>query len=182
MLAALRDDMMQPEVVEVFVAEYIRERNRLSRQRDASRDERDAELRGVTAGVERLKAAILNGVDASLFAVGLTRMGRRKAKLEAEMAACAEDVVPALLHPRLAQLYRDKVERLLQAFDAEGTRSEAQEIVRSLIDAVAMTPEDGVLNAEVKSDLTTTLALASETKQQIKLVAGTGFEPVTFRL
>ena len=75
-LAALRDDMMQPEVVEVFVAEYIRERNRLSRQRDASRDERDAELRGVTAGVERLKAAILNGVDASLLAVELNRMGR----------------------------------------------------------------------------------------------------------
>ncbi len=185
-LVALRDDMMQPEVVEVFVAEYIRERNRLSRQRDASRDERDAELRGVTAGVERLKAAILNGVDASLFAAELNRMGRRKAELEAEMAAGVGEAIPALLHPRLAQAYRGKVERLLQAFDEEDSRSEAQEIIRSLIDAVVMTPEDGVLNAEVKGDLATMLVLAAETKkapkadafevQQVKMVAGTGFD------
>lgn len=191
-LAALRDDMMQPEVVEAFVAEYIRERNRLSKQRDASRDERDAELRALTAGVERLKAAILKGVDAALFADELNRMGRRKADLEVEMAAHADETTHALLHPRLAQVYRGKVERLLQAFDTEGGHSEAQEIIRGLIDAVVMTPVDGVLHAEVKGDLATMLVLASETKktpkadafevQQVKLVAGTGFEPVTFRL
>ena len=191
-LAAVRDDMMQPEAVAVFVAEYIRERNRLSMQRDASRAEHDAELRAVTAGFERLKAAILNGVDASLFAAELNRMGRRKAELEAEMAASAEEAAPALRHPRLAQVCRGKVEGLLQAFQAEGARSEAQEIIRSLIDPVVMTPKDGELHAEVKGDLATMLVLASETKktpkadasevQQVKLVAGTGFEPVTFRL
>lgn len=36
----LRGDMMQTGVVEVFVAEHIRERNRLSTQRDASRGKR----------------------------------------------------------------------------------------------------------------------------------------------
>ncbi len=191
-LAALRDDMMQPDVVEAFVAEYVTERNRLSKQRDASRDERQAELRNVTAGVERLKAAILKGVDASLVADELNRLGRRKADLEAEMAASADDVPPALLHPRLAQIYRGKIERLLDAFEVEGNRSEAQEIIRSLIDAVVVTPVDGVLEAEVKGDLATMLVLAAETKkapnagafeaEQIKMVAGTGFEPVTFRL
>jgi site-specific DNA recombinase len=55
-----------------------------------------------------------------------------------------------------------------------------------------MTPVDGVLHAEVKGDLATMLVLASETKKapkadafevrQVKMVAGTGFEPVTFRL
>jgi site-specific DNA recombinase len=75
---------------------------------------------------------------------------------------------------------------------SEGNRSEAQEIIRSLIDAVVVTPVDGVLEAEVKGDLATMLVLAAETKkapnagafeaEQIKMVAGTGFEPVTFRL
>ena len=191
-LTALRDDMMQPNVVEAFVAEYISERNRLSKQQDASRDERKAELRDVTAGVDRLKAAILKGVDASLVADELNRMGRRKADLEAEMVAGADELPPALLHPRLAQAYRGKIERLLNAFEAESGRSEAQEIIRSLIDAVVMTPVNGVLHAEVKGDLATMLVLAAETKktpkadafevQQVKLVAGTGFEPVTFRL
>ncbi|TPG10445.1 hypothetical protein EAH84_12740 [Sphingomonas oligophenolica] len=191
-LTALRDDMMQPDVVEAFVAEYIIERNRLSKQRDSSRDERKAELRDVTAGVDRLKAAILKGVDASLVADELNRMGRRKADLEAELAAGADAVPPALLHPRLAQVYRGKIERLLDAFEAESGRSEAQELIRSLIDAVVMTPVDGVLHAEVRGDLATMLILASETKKapkadafevrQVKMVAGTGFEPVTFRL
>lgn len=164
----------------------IRERNRLSKQRDASRDERDAELRALTAGVERLKAAILKGIDAALVTDELNRMGRRKADLEVEMAAHADETPHALLHPRLAQVYRGKIERLLQAFDTEGGHSEAQEIIRGLIDAVVMTPVDGVLHAEVKRDLATMLVLASETEktskadalevQQVKLVAGTGFD------
>ena len=103
-LAALRDDMMQPDIVEAFVAEYITQRNRLSNQRDTCRDRRQAELRNVTPGVERLKAAILKGVDASLVADELNRLGRRKADLGAEMAARTNDVPPALLHPRLAQI------------------------------------------------------------------------------
>ncbi|MGK3774169.1 hypothetical protein ABI025_15100, partial [Enterococcus faecium] len=88
--------------VEAFIDEYIRERNRLSRQRSDARDERDAELRELTAGVERLKTAILKGVDPSLFATELNRMGRRKSELEAELAAVADVTPPALLHPRLA--------------------------------------------------------------------------------
>jgi hypothetical protein len=63
----------------------------------------------VTAGVDRLKAAILKGVDTSLVADELSRMGRRKANLEADMVAGADEVPPALLHPRLAQAYRGKV-------------------------------------------------------------------------
>ena len=59
----------------------------------------------------------------------------------------------------LAQAYRSKVERLLQAFDEEDSRSEAQELIRSLIDAVVLTPVDGVLHAEVKGDLATMLVL-----------------------
>lgn len=186
MLAALRDEMMQPEVVEAFVAEYIRERNRLSRQRDAVRDERDAELREVTAGVERLKAAILKGVDASLFAAELNRMGRRKAELEAETSIAADETPPALLHPWLARVYRGKIEHLLDAFETGGRRGEAQEIIRGLIDAVVMMPQDGVLHAEVRGDLATMLVLASETRRaseaeasearQVKMVAGTRTE------
>ena len=191
-LAALRDDMMRPETVEAFIAEYIAERNRLANRRDAAREDREAELREVTAGVARLTAAILKGVDPSLFADDLNRMGRRKLELERELAKTTPETSPALLHPRLAQVYRRKVERLLEAFEDEGARQEAQEIIRSLIDAVVMTPVDGALQAEVKGDLATMLVLASETRRapeaqasearQVKMVAGTGFEPVTFRL
>ena len=106
--------------------------------------------------------------------------------------AGADDIPSALLHPRLAQIYRGKIERLLGAFESESGRSEAQEIIRSLIDAMVVTPVDGVLRAEVKGDLATMLVLVSDKKKapdagafeadEVRLVAGTGFEPVTFRL
>ena len=191
-LAALRDDMMQPYIVEAFITKYIAERNRLANQRDAAPEDRDAELREVTAGVARLTAAILKGVDASLFADDLNRIGRRKAELERELAASRDETRPALLHPRLPQIYRHKVTRLLEAFESEDHRNEAQEILRGLIDAIIVTPVDSALRIDVKGDLATMLVLASEMRRtpeadasearQVKMVAGTGFEPVTFRL
>ncbi len=98
-LAAMRDDQMQPEVAEAFVAEYVAARNRLSNQRDASRTEREAELRKVSAGVARLTAAILKGVDAALFADELNCLGRRKAELARKLVTSREETAPALLHP-----------------------------------------------------------------------------------
>ena len=191
-LAAMRDDLMQPEVVEAFVAEYIAEQNRLANQREAGRTEREAELREVSAGVARLTAAILKGVDAALFADELNRLGRRKAELGRELSMSREEAAPALLHPRLAQVYRGKIERLLDAFESDGARTEAQEILRGLIDTIVLTPVDGMLRAEMKGDLAAMLVLVSETHKapkadasevrQVKVVAGTGFEPVTFRL
>lgn len=118
-----------------------------------------------------------------MFADDLNRLGRRKAELEREVAAPRDMTIPALLHPRLAQVYRHKIERLLEAFSTECARHEARETVRGLIDAVMLTPRDGVLHAEVKGDLATMLILASGThqpleaeasaSQQVKLVAGT---------
>jgi|GEM_PF-4689463 len=77
-------------------------------------------------GVDRVKAAVVKSMDASLVADELNRLGRRKADLEAEMAAGANDIPPALQHPRLAQICRDKIERLLDTFEAEGSRAQAQ--------------------------------------------------------
>jgi site-specific DNA recombinase len=105
-LATLQDEMMQPDVVEAFVAEYIAESNRMARRNDSERAER--ERKEVGAGITRLTAAVLKGVDAALLAEDLNRLGRRKAVLEADLAGPAPETRPALLHPRLAQVYRPK--------------------------------------------------------------------------
>ena len=66
--------------------------------------------------------------------------------------------------------------------------------MRALIEAVVLTPEDGHLVIDLRIELASMLELCAgaETQKasaevteealQIKLVAGTGFEPVTFRL
>jgi site-specific DNA recombinase len=63
-------------------------------------------------------------------------------------------------------------------------------VLRSLIEEVRLVPEDGVLQIEIAGALAGMLALADGRKpaslgsglSQVTLVAGIGFEPMTFRL
>ena len=76
-------------------------------------------------------------------------------------------------------------------------RKDAAEIrdhVRGLIEAIVLTPAEGVLRVEIRGALATSLALTSAANgkgidrqvdalcAQVKMVAGIGFEPMTFRL
>ena len=69
-------------------------------------------------------------------------------------------------------------------------------MIRSLVSEIVLTPEGGALQIDVRGDLAGILTIAAAGKQknpphagagsgggsQVKMVAGTGFEPVTFRL
>jgi site-specific DNA recombinase len=70
---------------------------------------------------------------------------------------------------------------------------EAFELVRSLIDEIRLVPEYGRLRVERRGELAGILAPSAAGKkpgggdaaglaEQIKMVAGVGFEPTTFRL
>ena len=69
------------------------------------------------------------------------------------------------------------------------------EQVRALVEEITLTPEADGLRIDIKGELAGILQLASAQKataasqvgsgrlaEQVKMVAGTGFEPVTFRL
>jgi site-specific DNA recombinase len=91
-------------------------------------------------------------------------------------------------------VYRERVSELiaeLQAEDSDGLRTR----LRTLVDEIRLVPADGGLRVEVRGALGGILRLASGDAPgqlagtvpdmfglQIKLDAGTGFEPVTFRL
>ena len=59
-----------------------------------------------------------------------------------------------LLHPALARIYRDTVERLEALLRQPDSGREALELIRSLIDAITLTPVDGTLKIELRGDLT----------------------------
>jgi hypothetical protein len=59
------------------------------------------------------------------------------------------DEPPPLLHPGMADLYRQKVTDLAQALEHPDTRTEAAEAIRGLIDAIVLTPTAGALEAHV---------------------------------
>ena len=64
----------------------------------------------------------------------LLALEERKVELAAEIKAAPAPV--QRLHPRLADLYRYKVERLQDSLNAEATRAEAAEALRALIDEI----------------------------------------------
>jgi site-specific DNA recombinase len=99
---------------------------------------------------------------------------------------------PLLLHPEMANFYRIQVAELYGALqeEAEAKRLKAGEVLRSPVKEIILTPEDSELQIDVRGDLAGILAVSLKSKtpassargSQFEMVAGTGFEPVTFRL
>jgi site-specific DNA recombinase len=119
----------------------------------------------------------------------LIGIGNRRSELETQLKVADEP--PPLLHPSMADLYKSKVEELAAALQREDTRLEASEMLRGLIEAIVLTPQDGQLRIELRGNLAAMLAAAQQTKRSpetgdlfvpIQLVAGAGFEPATFGL
>jgi hypothetical protein len=71
----------------------------------------------------------------------------RREELEARLASADEP--PPLLHPSMANLYRERVAALAEALEHPDTRTEAVEAIRGLIDAIVLTPVEGALEAFV---------------------------------
>ena len=99
--------------------------------------------------------------------------------------------MPELLHPRMSDIYREKVGNLCLALESEETRTGARDAIRALIEAIMLEPDGDQLKITLKGDLAGMLSAARDTKRspdtgdlmvQIKLVAGAGFEPATFGL
>ena len=146
----------------------------------------------------KLVDALMAGVPAASVREKMTLLEARKLLLERELASSQ---APAIrLHPGLAQLYRNRVAELTRLLGQDDA-AEARDLIRGLVDEIRLVPEGGILRIEVRGALGAILALAESamtvqthrnTKrpgnvaeaflEQIKLDAGTGFEPVTFRL
>jgi site-specific DNA recombinase len=83
----------------------------------------------------------------------------RQAGLARELAGLKEE--PVRLHPNLADLYRRKVATLHDLLGSDATRTEAVEIIRSLVDRVTFrATADGALEVELVGHLARMVHLA----------------------
>ena len=89
--------------------------------------------------------------------------------------------MPELLHPRMADVYREKVGSLCLALQNEDSRTGATEAIRALVEAIVLEPDGDQLQITLKGDLAAMLSAARDSKRspdtgdllvQIKLVAG----------
>jgi site-specific DNA recombinase len=194
-LGALRERLMDPELFREFVADFTATWNRLQAEASAGLVGRRQELARIVGQIERAVDAIVAGTASAALKGRLEDLERRKAALEDELAG-AEAPAPRL-HPSLADLYRERIADLARVLAADDA-AETREVVRGLVEAIRLIPEGERLRIEVRGELGAILRLAEGARdarngkrpgfgaealiEQIKMDAGTGFEPVTFRL
>jgi site-specific DNA recombinase len=195
-LEGLKERLLAPDLVAEFIREFQEVVGREREERKAQVRQREKKR----AEVERKIAGLMKAIEDGLYEPS---MKDRMKALQAEREALAAEPDTAsthdldvLMHPRLPELYRRKVaelERVLEGPD----RAEAMDLIRSMIDRVDITPraDGGGVDAVLHGDLAAILAACGEAGDkrklpgaverpgsQLSVVAGTGFEPVTFRL
>ena len=189
-LDCLKTRLMEPALFEEFTREFIAEVNRIRSEASSARIAMRRELERVDRQIKRLVDAILDGADATSINAKLKALEVEQARLKSELALSSDE--QPLLHPNLASIYRARVEVLSDLIRSDTDR-EAIELLRSIIEEVRVSPNDGgEYRLEVRGELGGILALsqgaknsaetAAERALQIKVVAGAGFEPTTFRL
>jgi site-specific DNA recombinase len=184
-LTGLKDRLMEPHLVEEFIGAYHKEINANAAGQTAMRDRIQKELNKVSKRLDALIEAMADGYRSDTLQEKLSDLEATKTGLQAELAAPPPS--PVRFHPKLAEVYRQKVEELTEALADPSIRDEAFSIIRGLIQEVVISPRDsGSFEVELVGEITKMLALpdgrASFDDSSVKVVAGVGFEPTTFRL
>ena len=207
-LSGLKDRLLAPELVAEFVRSFAEEMATLQREAAGQQGRLQQDLADVERRLQGVLRAVENGAWNPTLHARLSELEANKTELLAGIAAA--DPIPAVcLHPASAEIYRSKVATLEASLNAPEIKQEAAEVLRSLIEQVVLTPDATAPNglaAELFGDLAMILALAgspaisgpasragtsrgherppgtSVLGGQLSVVAGIGFEPMTFRL
>jgi site-specific DNA recombinase len=188
-LRALQDKLLRQDLFEEFCDEFTREMNRLRLEHRAGLSAAEREIERIEVRRKKLIEMVMDGVPPAEVKDEMIANAARREELKTGLAAADEP--PPLLHPGMADLYRQKVTALAQALEQTETRTEASEALRGLIDAIVLMPNQGELQIELKGNLAAMLGAAQNAKRspetgdlslQVVMVAGAGFEPATFGL
>lgn len=184
-LGLLRDRLMQPEAVALFIKAVAEETNERNSTASADRSRMSSERAALARKLEGLYDAIADGLRTPGLKSKLEDLEAKLAQIDASLIAPAPTTVR--LHPNLSEMYRKKVAELAVTFSDPEIRTQALEAIRGLIESVTvqMTAEGTTL--ELKGALTAMVGLAQgQTAKSpqlsglddssVKVVAGTGFE------
>ncbi len=186
-LDLLRNRLMQPDAVAEFVRAFSAEMNAQRGDDSAARSRQEAERAALKRKLDGLYDAIAEGLRTPGLKDKLEGLEARVTALDEALAAPAPS--PVRLHPNLSELYRRKVTELAATLTDPGIRVQALEVVRGLIEGVTVHVDaDDAVTLDLEGALTAMLSLAQPDAGRalgdgsVKVVAGVGFEPTTFRL
>jgi site-specific DNA recombinase len=168
-LSGLRTHLMEPGLFKEFCEEFTREVNRARIERGGEIVAWSKELERVQRDLDRAVQAILDGVPGAQLKDKIGNLEARKAELT-ELLANAEEP-PPLLHPNMAEIYRQRISTLYERLRDEGARAEAAEMLRTLVDRITLLPEGSELTIVLRGDLAAILTFATGKKKPDALSA-----------
>jgi site-specific DNA recombinase len=142
-MVALKERLMAPELVEAFARAYVEEVNAANRDRGARRAGLEARHAKLDRQVRNFLDLIKEGHGSPAMVADLREIERQRAALAEEIAATGVPEAMPMLHPRLPELYRRRVEVLEQALIDPTTAMAATEALRGLINAILIHPGEG---------------------------------------
>jgi site-specific DNA recombinase len=207
-LVGLKERLLVPELVEEFVRSYVIEIQTANRERGARTAKLAQEQARLGRQVQNFLDLIKEGHGSGAMVAELRKVEARQAELAAEIVTAEQPEPVPVPHPNLPALYRRRVEALEEALADPETAMAATEALRELIEAILVFPGErrGEVSLSLSGDLAAflhageaagsgTVLLAQNGKTPAthwsygrfgevlgSLDAGTGFEPVTFRL
>ncbi len=201
-LGALRCTLVRPEVIAAAlekVQEALAEsqKDKLNRRLALQR-----EVNGIADKIEGVMQSIERGLGNKAVGERLEKLQSRQAEVEAELQMVQAPAPVPRLSARGIELYQEKVANLEASLNDPRVKQEAGEALRTLIEKIVLTPDPTALDglaAELHGDLATILNLSEPAPSsgrinnkkapgtsvpgaQLSVVAGIGFEPMTFRL
>jgi site-specific DNA recombinase len=197
-LAGLKDRMMAPEMAAEAMRAYAEETNRLNRERRASGEGHRSELAKIRRTLKQMLGVIEEGGHTRGMTDRMRELEAREDVLKELLAQEPTDI--PVIHPNISGIYRKKVERLTEALNNPEDRNEAAEAIRALVEKITLRPgpNRGEIDATLHGELGTILgwieakAIGKTRKREtpaafatgvsVSVVAGIGFEPMTFRL
>jgi site-specific DNA recombinase len=192
-LAGLKDKLMAPQVAAEAMRTYQEERNRINRDRRLSGDQDRRALEKAEKSIKEIVSAIEEGGFSRALGSRLGDLEKERDELQERLAESPLDVPD--LHPNISEHYRRKIEHLIAALASPDLTPDAGEAIRSLVERVTLTPgaNRGEIMATLQGDLVTILEWTQRSNPKnktdtagsrvsVSVVAGRGYEPLTFRL
>ena len=195
-LSALQHNLMAPELVVEFISAFNQEVNRGRANAELDRQSARRRLCEVQGKLDGLITAIAEGIRSPGLQQRLDSLEAEKRKLDIQLSL--PKPTPVRIHPNLAELYKKKIEKLHEALLSADTRASALELLRSIVEKIVVHPRgNGVFEIELIGEIANMVEIAIENergagnkrtalseaeRRSVKVVAGAGFEPTTFRL
>ena len=190
----IKEGLLHPELVETYKEEWRAEIARAAQDHTAVVEECEREL----AGIDRKIAGIMRAIEDGLYSPEMkSRMAELQAVRERLNAVPAGQVtaLPTIPEPDLLDDYRRRIDRLAAHVAKDRMPLEVSEVLRRFIDHVEVGPAGWkYVKVELHADVAELLLVcedldpnakrpaSGEAGRQVSVVAGRGFEPLTFRL